>query len=39
MHLDTDGNVVIELGNDASVTLMGVNDPDDLDADDFGFGN
>ena len=38
MHLDTDGNVVIELGNDASVTLMGVHDPDDLDADDFGFG-
>ncbi|PTB86248.1 hypothetical protein C9939_03755, partial [Pseudidiomarina aestuarii] len=38
MHLDTDGNVVIELGNDASVTLMGVHDTDDLDADDFGFG-
>ena len=39
MHVDVDGNVVIELGNDASVTLMGVHDPDDLDADDFGFGS
>ncbi len=39
MHIDTDGNVVIELGNDASVTLMGVNDPEDLKADDFGFGS
>ncbi|NIZ00399.1 hypothetical protein HCZ99_01975 [Thalassospira lucentensis] len=38
MHIDNTGNVVIDLGNDASVTLMGVHDPDDLSADDFGFG-